>query len=551
MMARRASSIATIVLGSLLPAFTAQATATFSWFDYQASDTTSQVEQDQFSNPILPGFYPDPSITRKDDTYYLVNSSFAYTPGLPIFESQDLVHWELAGHALNRPSQVTFENLNTSRGIFAPTIRYHDGLFYIITTAVDAGGNFIITAEDPAGPWSDPVWLPEVGGIDPDLFVDEDGRAYIAHNDAPPGEPLYDGHRAVWLWEIDLDTLKVKKDSRKLLINGGVDISKQPVWIEGPHIYRVNGWYYLTCAEGGTSVNHSQVVFRTRSLSEPFVPYEQNPILTQRDRPQSDITSTGHADFIQTPQGDWWSVFLATRPYEGNHYNTGRETFILPLTWKEEWPHILPAGEPVPTALPMPAGVATNKATFAERSRHFRDDFDSTALDPQWLGLNTFERGWAATEKSALTLQPVTTSLRDAEQSAFLGKRQQHMQFSASTQLEGVEPGTTAGLVVFQNRRYHYFLGVEQTGTQRTVFLEKVDDGKVTRVHETELNDSGALILTAENQEKTLQFSVKDVAGNKQMTIGKPQPATLVSTQSAGGFVGALIGLHARTSAGE
>ena len=550
-MAGRASSIATILLGTLLPAFTVQATATFAWFDYQASDTALQAEKGYFSNPILPGFYPDPSITRKDDTYYLVNSSFAYTPGLPVFESQDLVHWELAGHALNRPSQVTFENLHSSRGIFAPTIRYHDGLFYIITTAVDAGGNFILTAKDPAGPWSDPVWLPEVGGIDPDLFIDEDGRAYIAHNDAPPGEPLYDGHRAVWLWEIDLDTLKVKPDSRKLLINGGVDISKQPVWIEGPHIYRINGWYYLTCAEGGTSVNHSQVVFRTRSLSEPFVPYENNPILTQRDRPQSDITSTGHADFIQTPDGDWWSVFLATRPYEGNHYNTGRETFILPLTWEEEWPHILPAGEPVPTILPVPAGAASGKATFAERSRHFHDDFENAALDPQWLGLNTFERRWVVAENDSLTLKPVTDSLLATEQSAFIGKRQQHMQFTASTELYRTGPDTTAGLVVFQNRRYHYFLGVEQTGSQRKVFLEKAEDGKVTRLDEVVLEGAGALVLTVESQEKTMQFSVKNSDTKERINIGKSQSATLVSTQAAGGFVGALIGLHARTTAGE
>ncbi len=545
-MNRRVPSTATILLGTLIPAFAANSAATFDWFDYQAS-TKPVAAEGQFSNPILPGFYPDPSITRKGDTYYLVNSSFAYTPGLPIFESDDLVHWELAGHALHKPSQVSFEGLNTSRGIFAPTIRYHDGLFYLITTAVDAGGNFILTAEDPAGPWSDPVWLPEVGGIDPDLFIDEDGRAYIAHNDAPPGTPLYDGHRAVWLWEIDLDTLKVIPDSRKLLINGGVDISKQPVWIEGPHIYRINGWYYLTCAEGGTSVNHSQVVFRTRSLDEPFVPFENNPILTQRDRPQSDITSTGHADFIQTPDGDWWSVFLATRPYEGNHYNTGRETFILPLSWENEWPHILPAGEPVPTVQPLPKGVTNDSMTFAEQSRHFRDDFESEELNAQWLGLNTFERSWAVASNGQLTLSPVTQSLVAPQQSAFIGKRQQHMQFSASTKLQEVGENTSAGLVMFQNRRYHYFLGVEHSASQRIAFVEKVENGKVSRLAEGALEQAGEVVLSVAGSKDALQFSVTDSRGNKT-DIGEPVSATLVSTETAGGFVGALIGLHVRTS---
>ena len=547
-MARCSSARAVVLLASLFPLAQAQASASFDWFDYTSADKTRIAKQGTFRNPILPGFYPDPSITRKDDTYYLVNSSFAYTPGLPIFESKDLVHWQQVGHALTKPTQVSFDKLGTSRGIFAPTIRYYDGLFYLITTAVDAGGNFIITATDPAGPWSDPVWLPEVDGIDPDLFIDDDGRAYIAHNSEPPGEPRYDGHRAVWLWELDLDTLKVKPDSRKLLVNGGVDISTQPVWIEGPHIYHVNGWYYLTCAEGGTSVNHSQVVFRTRSLDEPFVPYEGNPILTQRDRPESTITSTGHADFIQTPAGDWWTVFLATRPYEGNHYNTGRETFLLPLNWENGWPHILPAGEPVPTTVPVPAEAQKDMPTFAMQSRHFHDDFTSRTLHPQWLALNTFERDWLRQSDSTLTLTGVTSSLVAPAQSAFIGKRQQHMNFDASAQLNNIDADTTAGMVVFQNRRYHYFLGVETVSGERRAFLEKVDDGKVVRVAETQIgSDLQPVTLQVAGRADSLRFSVTDSQG-KSHNIGNAQPATLVSTQTAGGFVGALIGLHARAS---
>ena len=534
------------LLMMVLPATYASADASFDWFTYQAADSAPPQTNNTFSNPILPGFYPDPSITRKDDTYYLVNSSFAYTPGLPIFKSQDLVHWEQVGHALSQPSQADFSGLRTSRGIFAPTIRYHDGLFYIITTAVDAGGNFIITAKDPAGPWSDPVWLPEVGGIDPDLFIDDDGRAYIAHNDAPPGEPEYDGHRAVWMWELDLATLKIKPGSRKLLINGGVDISTKPVWIEGPHIYHKDGWYYLTCAEGGTSVNHSQVVFRTKSLSEPFVPFENNPILTQRDRPESDITSTGHADFIQTPEGDWWSVFLATRPYEGNHYNTGRETFILALTWEEGWPTLLPAGEPVPTELPLPEGVKTKSETFAQKSRRFHDDFSDTTLKQQWLALNTFERGWLKISDSLLTLSPVTDTLTNPAQSAFVGKRQQHMAFSSATRLDKIAANTAAGLVVFQNRDFHYFMGVEPQKEGYTVFLEKVEESTVSRVATKKFKgDVHGLELRVTGEGDSLNFFAAHETA-KQFAVGDTQPATLVSTQTAGGFVGALIGLHAR-----
>ncbi|MBD3587492.1 glycoside hydrolase family 43 protein [Salinimonas sp. HHU 13199] len=544
-MARNSFGKSLALIMMVLPAAQASADASFDWFTYEAADSTPAQPENTFSNPILPGFYPDPSITRKDDTYYLVNSSFAFTPGLPIFKSQDLVHWEQIGHALNKASQADFSGLRTSRGIFAPTIRYHDGLFYIITTAVDAGGNFIITAKDPAGPWSDPVWLPEVGGIDPDLFIDNDGRAYIAHNDAPPGEPEYDGHRAVWMWELDLATLKIKPNTRQLLINGGVDISTKPVWIEGPHIYHKDGWYYLTCAEGGTSVNHSQVVFRTKSLSEPFVPFENNPILTQRDRPELDITSTGHADFIQTPEGDWWSVFLATRPYQGNHYNTGRETFILPLNWEDGWPTILPAGEPVPTTLPLPKGVTSEAETFAQKSRRFHDDFTHTTPDQQWLALNTFERNWLKVSDSLLTLSPITETLTDPAQSAFIGKRQQHMVFSSATQLDDISANTIAGLVVFQNRHFHYFIGVEPQKEGYTVFLEKVEEGTVSRVATKQFSGKARDIeLRVTGDGDSLNFFVADKTG--QYPMGDTQPATLVSTQTAGGFVGALIGLHAR-----
>ncbi|HET9055110.1 MAG TPA: glycoside hydrolase family 43 protein, partial [Cyclobacteriaceae bacterium] len=295
--------------------------AEFRWFEYTGGDAifAGELKKDHYYNPVIAGYYPDPSVVRVKDDYYLVNSSFAYFPGLPIFHSKDLVNWRQIGHAFSRRSQLTFEKgQNMSHGIFAPTIRYHDGLFYIITTDVYGIGNFYITAKNPAGPWSDPVILPEIGGIDPDLFFDDDGRVYIAHNEGPEGEPLYDGHRAIWLWEFDLNNKNVLKNSGRVIVNGGVDISKKPIWIEGPHLYKVNDWYYLSCAEGGTSEDHSQVIFRTKNLAESFVPYEKNPILTQRDLSPAranPVTSTGHADVVQTQNGEWWAVFLGIRPY--------------------------------------------------------------------------------------------------------------------------------------------------------------------------------------------------------------------------------------------
>ena len=210
----------------------------------------------QFTNPVLAGFYPDPSICRVNQDYYLVNSTFAYFPGIPVFHSKDLVHWELIGHVLDRPGQLDTQGMGLSRGIFAPAIAYHDGLFYVTCTVVDGGGNFVVTSEQSGGPYSMPVWLPEINGIDPSLYFDDNGKAYVLYNsEAPDSRPLYDGHRTIRMYEFDIDSMKITGDEM-LLVNGGSDLSKKPVWIEGPRIYHRFGYYYLMAAEGGTAEDH-------------------------------------------------------------------------------------------------------------------------------------------------------------------------------------------------------------------------------------------------------------------------------------------------------
>ena len=213
----------------------------------------------------------------------------------------------------------------------------------------------MVTAKNPAGPWSDPIWL-GVTGIDPSLFFDDDGKVYLLNNDEPPGPARYDGHRAIWMQQIDLARFQ-PVGPRKVLIDGGVEPEKNPIWIEGPHLYKREGGYYLSDAEGGTGPQHSQVVLRSRDVWGPYAPYEGNPILTQRDLPPDrrlPITNAGHADLVEGPDGTWWAVFLATRPYRGNQYNLGRETFLLPVTWKDGWPVILPRGERVPMVAKRP-----------------------------------------------------------------------------------------------------------------------------------------------------------------------------------------------------
>ncbi|HMB24188.1 MAG TPA: glycoside hydrolase family 43 protein, partial [Anaerolineales bacterium] len=204
-----------------------------------------------FRNPILPGFYPDPSVCRVGEDYYLVTSTFEYFPGLPIFHSRDLVHWRQIGHVLDRPSQLPLDDIRFSGGLYAPTIRYSNGRFYVINTLVSGktkSGNFIVTATDPAGPWSEPYWLESAPGIDPSLFFDDDGRVWYTGNRIP-AQVQFEGHREIWLQELDLQSMSLVGDTYSLwdgAIRGGVHA-------EAPHLYKVDGRYYLMIAEGGTA----------------------------------------------------------------------------------------------------------------------------------------------------------------------------------------------------------------------------------------------------------------------------------------------------------
>ncbi|RKQ96501.1 glycoside hydrolase family 43 protein [Maricaulis maris] len=535
--------------------------ARFERFTYYGGDPVHEgVPQDAgtYLNPVLGGFYPDPSNTRAGEDYYLVTSTFSYFPGLPVFRSSDLVHWEQIGNAIDRPDQVDFGTLGLSRGLFAPAIEFHDGLFYILNTCVDCGGNFLITATDPAGPWSDPVWLPDLQwGIDPSLFVDEDGRAYLLNNGPPDREPEYEGHRAVWIQEFNLETLETFGE-RIVLIDGGVDFSEQPIWIEGPHIYKVDGRYYLMAAEGGTAENHSQVVLVGDAPMGPYTPYEDNPVLTQRDLPRdraNPITSAGHADLVQTPDGDWWATFLAVRPYGDDQYNTGRETFLMPVSWEDGWPRITGPGEAIPHAAARPdlpagdPGIAPMTGAFT-----VVDEFDSEAMGPDWMMMRNPRETWWQLDGEALSLTPRPVGLGDFANPSYFGRRQQHMFGLAELAFSFTPdtPGARAGLAVLQNDEYWYFIGLEQTEDGLAIHLRRragsddPSDGMVIAAAQVALN-AGALIevrATARGPHYDFDYRLPD-GGWQNLLRGAD--GTILSTRTAGGFVGVTMGPHAYT----
>jgi xylan 1,4-beta-xylosidase len=533
----------------------------FDWFVYEGNDSvykTVKAGPNDYLNPIIAGFYPDPSMTRVGDSYYLVQSSFSYFPGVPIFRSEDLVHWTQIGHVLDRPSQLKLDSAGISRGIFAPVIREHAGTFYMITTIVDRGGNFFVTATNPAGPWSDPVWLPEVDGIDPSFFFDDNGKAYVVNNGPPIGKPLYEGHRAIWFQEFDVATKKMV-GPRSLIVNGGVDLSKHPIWIEAPHIFKRGGKYFLICAEGGTADQHSEVVFRSDSVGGPYVPYSGNPILTQRHldpvRPFP-ITSTGHADFVETPNGEWWAVFLGTRPYTDDSYNIGRETFLLPVQWVDGWPVILtgtatvPYAHVRPTLPPQPPAPIPHNGNFT-----YRDEFNGPELAPIWTFIRTPREKWYdfTSVRGSLTLRARPQEIGGRGQPSFIGRRQQHLTASASTAMTYSPSNATdkAGLIAFHNDEHYYLLAVTLVDAKRTVQLferagRQQSNGTPAVIASAPLTSAPGAPVYLKIQARGGRYDFYYAARPNEWTLLKGDAdGTVLSTKVAGGFVGTLFGLYA------
>jgi len=513
-----------------------------------------------YNNPILSGFYPDPSICRVGDDYYIVNSSFAYFPGLPIFHSKDLVNWNQIGHAMDRPEQLGLEGAGVSRGLFAPTIRYHKGTYYIICTLIDKGGNFVITAKDPKGPWSNPVWLKEVNGIDPSLYFDDNDKAYVLFNSIPPNNiSLHNGHRTIRMFEFDAADLKVTGEE-KLLVNGGTDMAKKPVWIEGPHVFKKDGWYYLICAEGGTGYNHSEVVFRSKAVDGPYISYEKNPILTQRHLDtarKNPVTSTGHADFVETPDGKWVAVFLGCRPYEADHYNIGRETFMAPVKWEDGWPHILEGNEEVKYRYPVPIPSLTQKVNNPfSGNAHFNTEFNEETLDARFIFLRTVTEPWySLTERKGwLNIRLRKETCSGKENPSFVAFRQQNHHSTAITSLDfNAKAGNEkAGIVIFQNEIHFYYLCKSVKNGKPVVELyQSTKDSSITLIARRDIDAKlKELSLKIESRDSAYFFYFSQDAKKWQSMTKDGSEAKFLSTKTAGGFVGAVYALYA-TSLGK
>jgi len=536
----------------------------FSKVIYQGDDQVYKeypLETGEFYSPILQGCYPDPAITRKGDDYYLVCSSFAMFPGVPIFHSKDLVNWTQIGHVLDRTSQLDVHDTRISGGVYAPGITYNSNndTFYMIVTAFAGGlGNMIVKTKDPMQGWSEPKKL-NFNGIDPCIFFDDDGKGYIIHNDAPDqGKELYNGHRVIKIWEYDVENDQVIAGTDQIIVDGGVDLSDKPIWIEAPHIYKKNGRYYLMCAEGGTGGWHSEVIFVGDSPTGPYLPAPGNPILTQRyfakDR-KNKVEWAGHADLVLGPDNKYYGVFLAIRPNEKDRVNTGRETFILPVDWSGEFPVFENGLIPMEPKLKMPEGVTnkTGQDGFIPNGNFtITEDFSSEVLDYRWIGLRGPREEFISITEKGLQIEPFEANIKELKPTSTLFHRQQHSNFSFETSME-YTPGSDkdlAGIVCLQNEASNYVFGITKKGDDYILLLERNQrKGRSREVNSeiiasTEIDVSKTIQLQVKATGDDYQFSYSS-GGSDFVNLGGTVSGDILSTNVAGGFTGALIGLYA------
>lgn len=481
-----------------------------------------------YNNPVNPGFLPDPSICRVGEDYYLVNSTFEYFPGVPIFHSKDLVNWVQIGNVLTRESQLPLQNILPSDGIYAPTLRYHDGVFYMVVTLVKSGQekkNFYVTATNPAGPWSDPIVVNQ-SGIDPSLFWDEDGKTYFISNRGL----TFNTERAIYQSEIDIKTGNRLTEPKILWRGSGGS------YVEGPHTYKKDGYYYLLTAEGGTQYGHLVCISRSKNIWGPYESYPQNPILSNRYAYEK-LYGTGHADMIQAHDGSWWMVHLAFRTPQV----LGRETCLAPMKWNEHgWPVVNGNGT---------NSLVNNTETLPLKpieQKFVREYFNTGKLGFEWIYLrNPESKNYSFTQrKGFLTLFGSKVSIYDIASPTFLGRRQAHFNFHASTQLDfnPQKENEAAGMLIEMTNRFNYQFVILKKGNDRILKVIYTLGDLVNSAGEVVLKPGMVTLkIIGDKNNYSFQFSQ-----NKEtfQTVGTLN-IQFLSAEVTGGYNGVVLGLYA------
>ena len=495
------------------------------------------------NNPLLAGFYPDPSICRVGDDYYMVNSTFAYFPGLPIMHSRDLANWEQIGNALTTVSQLPLENAGISQGLFAPTIRYHEGIFYIICTNVSFGGNFVVTSKDPAGPWSEPHYIKGAEGIDPSLFFDDDGKCYYTGTHGNPAGEKFWGDNSIYIQEFDYDTFELKGERMEAWAGALKDVA----WPEGPHLYKIDGYYYLMIAEGGTGPEHAVTVARSKEVFGPYEGCKRNPIFTHRHLGKRyPVQYVGHADIVDTKEGEYYMVMLAVRPINGLT-TLGRETFIARVLFEDGWPLVNPG-----------IGVLTDSVNI--RLDEYKTEtmtgspingghtYIFTGMDslgPEWLSLRGPAERFARFD-GGLNLKCGKDLITGKGYPSYLGLRVNSRRYEIRGFFlnDDLTDGRSAGICLIQNEKYQ--VRFEVSDNFACVYL--VRDGEELEVIRFPATQSpmGLGIMV-----EGLKANFAVFEGNDAIPIVKGLDISALSTEIAGGFVGCTAGMFAHDRSGR
>lgn len=513
-------------------------------------------------NPILKGFNPDPSILRVEDDYYIATSTFEWFPGVQIHHSRDLVHWELIGHPLDERRLLDMRGNPNSGGIWAPCLSYHEGVFYLIYTDVKslAGAfkdtpNYLTTATDIRGPWSDPVYL-NSSGFDPSLFHDDDGRKWLVNliwDHRKNRNPFH----GIVLQEYSETEGKLIGPKEVIFKGTGLGCT------EGPHIYKRNGWYYLMTAEGGTGYEHAVTVARSRSLNGPYEVDPGNPILSSHGDLSLPLQKAGHGSLVETQNGEWYLVHLCSRPLPGLQQSPlGRETAIQKCEWTEDgWIRPVNGQRPqlevqAPDLHAAPVSIPVDCDHFDEPSLSAAYSTLREPADASWLSL---------TERPGYLRLYGRQSLNSHFSQSLIAKRIQHFSFEAETAVE-FEPEhfqQMAGLICYYNSKNYYYLRIsrdEQLGKTLNVLVG--DNGAYDEALSEELSvkDWDQCFLKVRIEGDEVQF-LASPDRESWMKVGGPLQFGHLSDEYATrhtdgfftdwGFTGAFVGLCVQDLSGE
>ncbi len=494
-----------------------------------------------YRNPVLPGFHADPSVCRAGEDFYLVNSTFQYFPGVPVYHSKDLINWEQVGNCLTRPSQVDLTGNDGNSGIYAPTIRYNNGRFYMVTTVFPSRRHFYVWTDNPAGEWSEPIVIPfDIGSCDPTLFFDE-GKTYFLWKNGD-----------IKICEIDIETGRQLGEIHHLGVGLG---GRYP---EGPHIYKKDGFYYLMLAEGGTEHGHHVNILRSRSLFGPYEPNKANPILSHfsMEMQNSNIQGLGHADLVQAPDSSWWMICLGYRTSGYLQHVMGRETFLAPVRWDEgAWPVVNSNGTiaidmrcPTLPPVPMPQDPVREEFNFIKRDVPAAS-YASIGLPMGWHSLcNPTNSNYSLTErKGYLRLKPTETTIDEAASPTFAARRQTELNFTATVciDLSHLEEGTETGITAYATALTHYdVVAAKRNG--KLYARSNVRLGQTSHT-EKEIELKGARCYLRIWSDAQYYYMEASSNGHDFTPLAKMEYRFL-STETNGGFTGVMLGIFAQGS---